>query len=80
MALVVGYFLAAGSVALLAAGFHALGMARSEAVVLSAMLGFLIYLALLIWAFAEPRLWRIALLLIGGALATQLAALFMAGS
>lgn len=36
-----------------------LGVARSEAVLLSAMLGFILYLVVLLWAFAEPRLGRV---------------------
>jgi len=36
---------------------------RSEAVVLMAMLGFVIYLLVLLWAFAEPRLLRLWLML-----------------
>lgn len=35
------------------------GMARSEAVILVAMLGFALYLALLLWSFTEPSVWRI---------------------
>jgi hypothetical protein len=42
------------------------GMARSEAVILTAMLGFILYLALLLWSFSEPRLWRIWALLGAG--------------
>lgn len=41
-------------------------MARSEAVILTAMLGFIFYLALLLWSFSEPRLWRIWALLVAG--------------
>ena len=33
-------------------------MARSEAAVLSAMLGFLIYPTVLLWTFATTRPWR----------------------
>jgi hypothetical protein len=52
-----GYAVASGLVALLAVGLPPVtGMARSEAVVLASMLGFLIYLGLLLWGFAERRL------------------------
>ncbi len=44
----------------------AFGMARSEAALLCSMLGFILYLAVLLWAFAEPRLMRVALVLVGG--------------
>ncbi len=43
-------------------------MSRSDAVVLAAMLGFLLYLGLLLWAFAERRLSRLAIVLGGGTL------------
>ena len=64
-----GYFLAAGLSALAAEALAQL-LPPSEAVVLMAMLAFLIYLALLIWAFAERRLPRVLLVLgVGGPLA-----------
>ncbi|WP_428660411.1 hypothetical protein [Reyranella sp.] len=59
-----GYAVAAGLAALLALTLPAVTpMVRSEAVVLSSMLAFPIYLALLIWAFAERRLLRLWLVL-----------------
>lgn len=61
-----GYALTAGTVALATALLAAL-MPRAEAFVLSAMLGFLLYLAILIWAFAEPRLLRLAVVIPPGA-------------
>ena len=64
-----GYLLAAGLSAL-AAEALARVLPPSEAVVLMAMLAFLIYLALLIWAFAERRLFRVVVVLgVGGPLA-----------
>ena len=53
-----GYALSAAGVLLAARAMP--GLARGEAVVLAAMLGFVVYLLLLLWAFAEPRLDRIA--------------------
>lgn len=44
-------------------------MPRSEAVVLSAMLGFPVYLVVLLWAFSERRPLRLWLVLGGGSLA-----------
>lgn len=44
------------------------GMARSEAVYLTAMLGLLAYLALLLWGFSESRFWRIWAFMLGGTL------------
>ena len=64
-----GYLLATGVSALVAEALARV-LAPSEAVVLMAMLAFLIYLALLIWAFAERRLPRVLLVLgVGGPLA-----------
>lgn len=57
-----GYALTAAVVAVLGGLLPLLGLARSEAVVLSAMLGFVLYLLLLLWAFAQrslARLWGV---------------------
>ncbi|MBT0960826.1 iron transporter [Denitromonas iodatirespirans] len=63
-----GYAFTASVVALVAVALPAIfGMARSEAVVLAAMLGFVIYLLALLWAAVEPRLWWVWAGLIGGA-------------
>lgn len=56
------YALTALAVAGLGGALARLGMARSEAVVLAAMLGFVAYLALLLWGFSVPsvaRLWAV---------------------
>ncbi len=58
-----GYYLTALVVQFLALGLAKLGMLRSEAVVASALLAFLIYLVILLWAFAERRLLRIFMVL-----------------
>ncbi len=47
----------------------AFGMARAEAALLCAMSGFILYLGVLLWAFAEPRLTRVAVVLAGGGFA-----------
>ncbi|WP_220014676.1 hypothetical protein [Bradyrhizobium sp. BR 10289] len=52
------------------------GMERSEAATLGSMLGFLIYLGVIIWSFAEPALVRVALWL-GGVTALSLAVVFL---
>lgn len=66
------------SAALVALGSVALplatGLARSEAVLLSSMLGFVVYLVVLIWAFAERRLGRVWGVLAAGAALTFLLA------
>ena len=57
-----GYALSAALVALLSAALPLTGLARSEAVVSAAMLGFVIYLLLLLWAFSVrslARLWAV---------------------
>ena len=59
-----GYAVAAGLAALMAVALPAGGlMARSEAVVLASMLAFLVYLVLIIWAFADRRLARLCLVM-----------------
>jgi hypothetical protein len=62
-----GYAFSAGLVAALAALCVWCGLAAAEAAVLSGMLGFLIYLGVLLWAFATPRPRRAALLVLAGA-------------
>lgn len=59
LVIVGGYAAAAGFVAGAAVMLPVLGMARSEAVTLASMLGFIVYLGLLLWGFAERRLWRL---------------------
>ncbi|MDY0976217.1 iron uptake protein [Massilia sp. CFBP9012] len=59
-AVVGGYLLTVLTVIAAGAVLARLGMARSEAVALSSMLGFVFYLALLVWAFSvrpAARLW-----------------------
>lgn len=68
-AVVGGYAFSASMVALSAVLLPlSFGMARSEAVFLAAMLGFVIYLVVLLWAFAARRMWRVWAVLFGGAL------------
>lgn len=64
------YALTALLVATVGAVLSRLGMVRSEAVVLAAILGFLVYLVLLLWAFSVTsvlRLWTILALVAGAA-------------
>lgn len=66
-----GYAVAAGLAALAAVALPAAGlMVRSEAVVLASMLAFLVYLALLIWAFADRRLARLCFVMVGAGIAS----------
>lgn len=60
------YAFTAALVALLAAALPLLGLARSEAVVSAAMLGFVLYLLLLLWAFSVRSLVRLWAVLAGG--------------
>jgi len=67
-----GYAATSGIVSALAVVLFRCGLTRSEAVVLASMLGFGVYLGLLLWGIAAPRLWRFALglaLLAGGGFA-----------
>jgi hypothetical protein len=59
-----GYAVAAGLASLTAVIlFVTGGLPRSEAVILASMLAFVIYLVLLLWAFAERSLLRLCLML-----------------
>jgi hypothetical protein len=61
-----GWWLSANIVALLGAAMAAAGLARSEAVVLAAMLGFVMLLLWLLWAFAVRSLGRLLAVTLGG--------------
>ncbi|MET0859065.1 MAG: hypothetical protein ABWY27_20125 [Telluria sp.] len=64
-----GYALTALSVASAGTVMARLGMARSEAVVLAAMLGFVVYLTLLLWAFSVSSVTRLWMGMAAGATA-----------
>ena len=59
-----GYALSVGLAGCLTLALIALGMAASEATLLLSITAFIIYLAVLIWAFQEPRLKRLLLWLL----------------
>lgn len=61
-----GYAVSAAVVALLAVGLTRLSMARSEAVVSASLLGFVLYLLVLLWAFSVRSLWRLWAGVVGG--------------
>lgn len=65
LAIVGGYVLTAELVGLSAVAL-ALFIPKAEAVILTCMIGFLAYLIILLWAFAEQRLRRVWLVLAGG--------------
>ncbi|QGZ38147.1 hypothetical protein IP92_01561 [Pseudoduganella flava] len=62
-----GYVVTASTVAALAAVLAACGVARPDAVVLASIGGFLLYLALLLWAFTVKSVTRLWFALAGGA-------------
>lgn len=62
-----GYVVTALAVTTAGAVLARLGMARSDAVVTAAMLGFIVYLLLLLWGFAVRSPARLWLALTGGA-------------
>jgi hypothetical protein len=61
-----GCWLSANAVALLGAVLAATGLARSESVVLAAMLGFVFLLLWLLWAFAVRSLGRLLAVTLAG--------------
>lgn len=74
-----GYAFSATGAAFLAVVLsHFTPMHRGEAVLLAAMLGFMLYLAVLLWAFSERRLAKVWLAMFGGACLAHGAALLLA--
>ena len=58
------YTVTSGLTASMAVILRAIGvLPRDEAVLLASMLAFLIYLTILIWAFSEPRIRRLCIVL-----------------
>ncbi|MEM9989718.1 MAG: hypothetical protein AAF723_09395 [Pseudomonadota bacterium] len=60
-----GYALTGGIVVLVSALLHGLGMNLADAVLLTMMLGFPLYVALVIWGFAMRDHWRSSLIFLG---------------
>lgn len=69
-----GYAFSAAAVALMVDLFIQATLARSEAVVLSSMLGFVLYLAVLLWAFSVRSLAKLWVVLTLGTAGCALAA------
>jgi len=65
-ALAGGYAFCWGLIALGVAGLYTLGLPFHDAEHLSAMLAFLAYLVVFLWAFAARRLARVWVVLLGG--------------
>ncbi|MBB6229301.1 CBS-domain-containing membrane protein [Polymorphobacter multimanifer] len=74
-----GYAATAGGVALASMMLVLLScMARSEAVLLTSMIGFIAYAAIIIWGWAEQRMARLWAVLGGAALASHVGAMMLA--
>jgi hypothetical protein len=69
------YWLSSEASVVIAAALQQLGLAASEAVLIGAMLAFLIYPLAALWVFVAQRLWPVALLLLGGSVALTLLSL-----
>jgi hypothetical protein len=79
LAIVGGYLGTSAIIAALAMIAVAMvGMERSEAATLGSMLGFVIYLGVMIWSFAEPALIRVTLWL-GAVTALSLTLILLLG-
>lgn len=74
LAFIGGYGFSAALSSALAALLARAGLERGEAAVLAGMLGFVIYLPTLLWAFAARSCRQVALLLLGGGACAQLLA------
>jgi hypothetical protein len=78
-ALFAGYAAMVGLVALLSVLLVLLfGMTRAEALMLMAMIGVVGYAAIIIWSFAEPRLVRVWVILVGVAILSHVGAVTLA--
>lgn len=73
-AVVLGYAFTWGFIAVGTAGMFALGMEFHDAEHLSAMLGFLVYLCVFLWAFSARSLARVCIVLAGGGALMAIAA------
>jgi hypothetical protein len=78
-ALVAGYAATVGVVTLCAVLLVLeFGVTRAEALMLMAMIGIVGYAAIIIWSFAEPRLPRIWVVLVGIAIVSHMGAIALA--
>lgn len=67
LALFGGYAFTVGFIAFIGAGLPHLGAPKSESVILSAMLGLIVYLGVIIWAIACVKPLRAAICILCGA-------------
>ncbi len=79
LAAVIGaYAVTAGVTALIAVLLVlAGGLSRSDALIIGSMIGYVIFAVAMLWCFAERRLWRVWLILLGGAIATHMLAIWI---
>lgn len=66
-----GYMLTGGVTALIGITMSVAGMASSDAMLLSSMLGFLFYVGLVIWGFSARQYWWRSLTIFGSATVTM---------
>jgi hypothetical protein len=64
IAILAGYAFTSGYVALSSILLVKLGMPMGEAAVLNGMLGFILYLYVILWVFATKKLWRTSAIII----------------
>lgn len=77
-ALVGAYAVTAGATALMAVLLVlAGGASRSDALIAGSMIGYLLFAILMLWCFAERRLARVWLVLVGAAIATHALAMWI---
>ena len=71
-ALIGAYAVTAGATALVAVLLVlATGASRTDALIVGSMIGYLLFALLMLWCFAERRLARVWLVLVGAAVATH---------
>lgn len=77
-ALVGSYAVTAGAAALLAVLLVlATGASRSDALIAASMISYILFAVLMLWCFAERRLARVWLVLVGAAIATHALAVWI---
>lgn len=80
-AIVGAYAVTAGAAALIAVLLVRItGASRSDALMAGSMIGYLLFALLMLWCFAERRLARVWLVLLGAALASHLLAMWIESS
>lgn len=73
-----GYVFASGYVAFSSVLLVKLGMQMGEALVLNTMLGFIVYLCVMLWIFATIKLWQTSVIIILTAVAMIIVSPYLA--